>query len=885
MSAQDVLELLLPDASPELLEHSRRVTTFVRLLSNDARGCGAGAVGVDLEQARREFDQEQTERLRGTVVDLLRHHLYAHMGHDGFGWLGEPRSEPQVLWSQLENGREEHPWLASVPSPGEAAFEVAERLFATLERLDPGYDRLPLWEAWLVRTREGVRAGEARFTELAEDGRQPEELRTLSRIAACEAMLDRGAVGEACVCIGQHSSEHPRLRQLLAWVHVLKGDFRAAREVQAGLAAWRGRLPAALGELRAHLREPGLIRGTCATDSPGEPSRAATLELSASRRSACAWRTELGAALFGAFQLTADGRARPLDVAVAAGLRDRYDAWLEQRREARAQLDELEHGVIVEARALERHRRDGVGLSCALDEGIRGLVIAPILHGPGDDAGEVAGWLRIECEHHLLPSPRRLEQAVRSWRDAVLGGSSVRALRPRVQRSGDAWIEAADADSAQARVFRALVDASGIKLSQRTWWGFEVRTGVPKAVARGGFEGGECGAGKVLTRALRCAGPVLFEDPNADLSLLRRSASGLVLPLVCEGVVCGLWAVESSRRRDFGAADSKRLSARIDGFAARLRAAQFREWHERRFAAEIHQPDPETDAHAWVRDLAAAARSSGPVVLCGPAGVGKRFASRRIHFESGQRSHPWAAIRCARWAESGAGEPEWLQPAGEGSRVLLELDRLPRELQSSLLHALEEHGSAEVGPRWIATMRSSVADAVQSGRIARELGQHLQRMQLFIPPLAARREELPDWILLFANRFARQEGKRTPSFSDESIALLWRQPWESNLPQLEDLIFKLVLFVPDGLLGAREVEMVCERFRIPLLKRLPSRSPNPGDLRAALRTTRTLRGTLNKTRASTYLGWDPDTLVSRMREAGIPLDLRFGSSADISGSR
>lgn len=873
MSAQDVLELLLPDAEPQWLEHSRLVTTFVRLLANDARGGGAGAVGVDLERARRQFDQEQTERLRGAALDLLRHHLYAHMGRGGFGWLGEPRSEPQVLWSVLESGREEHPWLACVPSPGETALEVAARLVTTLERLSPGDERLPVWGAWLVRAREGARAGEARFLQLAEDARRPEGIRTLGRIAACEAMLDRGAVGEARVTIEPHAGEHPRLRQLLAWVHILQGDFRAAREIQAGLEAWRGRLPAQLDELRAQLGEPGLIRGRCASAGDDELPRAGSTDPTPGR-SARAWRAELGAALFGAFRLDADGRARALDVAVAAGLRDRCEAWLERRREAQ-HLDELEHGVIVEARALARHRRDGMALSCALDEGIRGLVIAPILHGPGDDAGEVAGWLRIECEHHLLPSPCRLEQARLAWREAVLGGASLQGPRSTGQRSGDAWIEDTSGDSGPARVFRALVAASGIKLSQRTWWGFEVRAGVPVAVARGGSEGGERGAGKALTRALRCAGGVLFEDPDTSLSLLRRSASGLVLPLFSEGVLCGLWALESSRRRDFCAADRERLRQRIEGFGARLRNAQFQEWHARRFGVEAHQPDPETDVHGWVRDLGAAARSGGPVVLCGPPGVGKRFASRRIHFESHLRSEPWTAVRCARWSESGAGDPEWTE-TGTGSRVLLELDRLPRRLQLSLLHGLEEHESkSAVGPRWIATLHGSLADAVRSGRIDRELGQRLQRMQLFIRPLAERREEIPEWIRLFADRFAGQEGRPTPSFSDESVALLWRQPWESNLPELENLIFKLVLFALNGDLGAREVETVCQRFRIPLLKRLPSKRPDPGDLRAALRTTRTRRGTLNKTRASTYLGWDPDTLVVRMREAGIPIDLRF----------
>ena len=75
------------------------------------------------------------------------------------------------------------------------------------------------------------------------------------------------------------------------------------------------------------------------------------------------------------------------------------------------------------------------------------------------------------------------------------------------------------------------------------------------------------------------------------------------------------------------------------------------------------------------------------------------------------------------------------------------------------------------------------------------------------------------------------------------------------------------------------VHEIAAQFSLRLASRLPSRHPSRSDLLAALRFTRKPSGRLNKTRAALYLGWDPDTLVARMHDAGIGEDLT-GASDD-----
>ena len=78
----DVLEQLLPSASPSELETARRLTTFFRLLADDARGAGGERVGVDAASATREMDREGRERALSAIEER---DVYAYFNND---WQG-----------------------------------------------------------------------------------------------------------------------------------------------------------------------------------------------------------------------------------------------------------------------------------------------------------------------------------------------------------------------------------------------------------------------------------------------------------------------------------------------------------------------------------------------------------------------------------------------------------------------------------------------------------------------------------------------------------------------------------------------------------------------------------------------------------------------------
>jgi DNA-binding NtrC family response regulator len=395
------------------------------------------------------------------------------------------------------------------------------------------------------------------------------------------------------------------------------------------------------------------------------------------------------------------------------------------------------------------------------------------------------------------------------------------------------------------------------------------------------------GGGRALERALLSGGIVEFDGPDPGLSIHAEAASGIVLPLRTRGRLAGLWAVESTRRRDFTSVDGARLAACAEELAPALCVAQFRGWHRERFGYDVYFHGGGPHCALRADDVLAAGRARAPIAVCGPGGSGKRVVARWLHYESDRRAEPIGVFACgtssadetrlALWGSvrelaAGADSLEGLfASTASGTVVLIDVERLEPQLQATLLQwldARDARGDHARHARLIVTSRSPLADIVQQGGLRADLGERLQRMEIDVPPLDRRREELPALIEVLARRFAHQEGQRIPSFSDEAIALCWRQPWPGNVRELENLVYKLVLLAPRGPVLPEHVEAIAARFRRTLARRVASRHPDPATLRAALRTTAHQRGTINKTRAALYLGWDPDTLVARLGELG-----------------
>ncbi len=880
----DALELLLPDPTPELWQRAQKLVTCLRLLSSDARAPHAQVVDVNLDRARGELERETERGLVAALRTLLRAHASAAIGPSSFAWFGEVNESTQAAWSRLEEHRDARSSLLRVPAPNESALSVAERALASLAELGVPPFEVALWSARLAALRGESAEAERALAELASrEGLEP-ELRTAVLAARVELALDRGALRSARQLLDDHGElarNDVRSRRLAIWTRLLAGDASAARSAQSGASPWTGGVPSALVELRDDRPDwIAFLAGRGSTSSSSTPSAERSIgavnSIGAARRFES--RAEIGASVLIAAALEASGSVRAVQVDVAPALRAKLEAWWRERDGACRIAGQPEHRVVGQARRVVAHRREGEALRGSLDpSGTLALVVEPIL----DLRGEVAGWIWLEFEHHLIPARAELEFAARSWRERVLSSLAQVARREREPDGESAGDPVAPSirGSARATAFETLVESLGMKLIQRHWWGFTCAGERLELVADGGahVDGGAARTlgVRALERAAKSRGPVIFDDPDETLSIHPRSASGIVIPLAVRGELCGFLAIESQRRRDFRPPDCERWVARAASFASWIAAAQFRDWHAARFGGDLWLGEGERLA-ARVGEIAAAARSRMPIAIFGPPGSGKSITARWLHFAGASRFGPCIAFRPSAFDEAEldsrffgerAHRTGALHRALGGTLIVEHLERAPRRFQSRLAQWIASSSDrAGATLHLVATSDAPLSALALESRASAELADAFGRFELRTEALGARREDIPGSIAVLARRFAASERLDEPRFSDDALALLFRQAWRGNLRELENVVYQLVLLHPGAEIGLAEVEAVARRVGLELVRRIPSRHPDPTTLRAALETTRHRRGGFNKTRAALYLGWDPDTLVSRMSE-------------------
>jgi two-component system, NtrC family, response regulator AtoC len=215
------------------------------------------------------------------------------------------------------------------------------------------------------------------------------------------------------------------------------------------------------------------------------------------------------------------------------------------------------------------------------------------------------------------------------------------------------------------------------------------------------------------------------------------------------------------------------------------------------------------------------------ILLRGESGVGKEVIARELHRRSGRRMKPFVKVNAAalpselleselfgheRGAFTGAqaariGKFEF---ANHGTLMLDEIGEMPAGLQAKLLHVLQDSEFTKLGSnrpvtvdvRIIAATNRDLEAMMRAGSFREDLYYRLQVIELYVPPLRERREEIPQLIEFFLVKYSERYGRPLRRPSDALLETLLNYSWPGNVRELENVIKRFVILQDEGLVLA-----------------------------------------------------------------------------------
>jgi len=200
------------------------------------------------------------------------------------------------------------------------------------------------------------------------------------------------------------------------------------------------------------------------------------------------------------------------------------------------------------------------------------------------------------------------------------------------------------------------------------------------------------------------------------------------------------------------------------------------------------------------------------VLLTGESGTGKELVARMIHARSDRADKPFVAINCAALPESlleselfgiergvatGVEARAGRFEAAQGGTLFLdEIGDMPLTLQSKLLRVLQEREIERVGGRRripidvrvLAATHAHLGERIARGGFREDLYYRLRVVEIALPPLRERREDIPKLVRYFLERVALREGRDVPSLDREAYAALLAHDFPGNIRELENLL-------------------------------------------------------------------------------------------------
>ncbi|MDP9150697.1 MAG: sigma 54-interacting transcriptional regulator [Myxococcota bacterium] len=421
-------------------------------------------------------------------------------------------------------------------------------------------------------------------------------------------------------------------------------------------------------------------------------------------------------------------------------------------------------------------------------------------------------------------------------------------------------------------------------------------------------EAGGAISDSIVRKVIETGRPVIVSDALSDSQfktsesvLALRLSSVMCAPLVSQGNVQGVLYVGNDRVKGLFERNQLDVLSIFAGQASlilqnalllhALRADKEKlvaELNDKRFGEIIGACPSMMEVF---RKLQKVATTDISVLITGETGTGKELIAREVHRRSGRATGPFVVINCGAIPENlieselfghvkgaftgaHASRPGKFQVANGGTLFLDEIGELPLNLQVKLLRALQERVVFRVGDskaekvdiRIVAATNRVLEDEIRAGRFREDLYYRLNVVNIYLPPLRDRGEDVLIIAKALLSKHADELGAHVQGFTPASLVAIRKHPWPGNIRQLENRIKKGLVMCDKSLLAPEDLDLGAdaENAILPLEK-----AKEEFQRKYVLEVLERNNG--NRTQTARDLGVDPRTIFRYLeREANPP---------------